>query len=78
MILHSLLEDSIASLEYYMEHILYQVDPDFQRNVDPGLSEKVDPMPKITLLLKNSYLINSRVLILNMTIAFLKFEPKIS
>ena len=78
MILYSLLEDSIASLEYYMEHILYQVDLDFQRNVDPGLSEKVDPMPKITLLLKNSYLINSRVLILNMTIAFLKFEPKIS
>ena len=59
-----------------MEHILYQVGPDLQRNADPGLSEKVDPMSKITLFLKNSYLIKSTVLILNMTVAFLKLEPK--
>ena len=37
---------------------------------EPGLLEKVDPIPKFTVLVDDSFLTNCRVLISNMTIVF--------
>ena len=44
---------------------------------DNGSLEKVDPIPKFTVSVKNSFLTNWRLLISNMAIVFLKFDPKI-
>ena len=41
--------------------------------VDPGPLEKMDLMPKFTTFVKETVLLNTRVLMSNMTIAFLKF-----
>ena len=38
--------------------------------MDPGPLEKVDPIPKFTVLTKNLFLTNLKVLIPNMTLAF--------
>ena len=43
---------------------------------DPGSLEKTDPLPKFTIMVKNSFLVNLRVLISNMTIIFSKFQSK--
>lgn len=39
------------------------------RKVDPGPLEKLDPMPKFTKSVKNSFLTNLSLLVSNMTIA---------
>ena len=43
---------------------------------DPGSLEKTDPLPKFIIMAKNSFLVNLRVLISNMTIIFSKFHSK--
>ena len=43
----------------------------------PRTSEKADPIPKFTVLVKDSYLTISRVLISSMTILFSNSNPKI-
>ena len=44
----------------------------------PGPLEKADSIPKFTVLVKDSYLTISRLLISNMTILFSNSNPKIS
>ena len=52
---------------------LYKADP-YPEPVDPGRRE-AGTTPKFTILVKNSLLINSWVLISNMTIAFPNSSP---
>ena len=57
---------------------LYKVNPDpdqdlEKKQTDPGPLEKADPIAKFIARIKNSFLTNSRVLISNMAIVFLKF-----
>ena len=52
-------------------HKAYQnPDSDLQKNCDPGPLEKVDAISNFTRNVKNLVLINSRVLISNMTVDF--------
>ena len=44
--------------------------PGSWEKTDPGPLEKADPMPKLTVRNKNSFLTNSRILIVNITIDF--------
>ena len=45
------------------------------KKADPVPLEKADPTPKFTVLVKNLFLRNLRVLISNITIVFLKVQP---
>ena len=59
-------------------HKAYQnPDSDLQKNCDPGPLEKVDAISKFTRKVKNLILINSRVLISNMTEDFSNSSLKI-
>ena len=51
--------------------------PRTSEKADPGRLEKADPIPKFTVLVKDSYLTISRVLISSMTILFSNSNPKI-
>lgn len=44
--------------------------------VGPEPLETADPKPKITVLVKGLFLINLRVITSNMSLAFLKLQPK--
>ena len=60
--------------------ILYKADPDSNPDLqkNPGHLENKDRMPKFTVLVKSSFLINWRVLISNMTYSFFSnSRPKI-
>ena len=43
--------------------------PESSDKADPRHLEKVDPIPKLTVWVKGAFMINSKVLISNMTIA---------
>ena len=53
-------------------HTLYLQKFGPLEKADPEPWEKVDPMPKFTILVKNTFMANYRLLISNMTTIFLK------
>ena len=57
----------MVQLAYVIEWTQPGLGP--SEKVDAGLLEKTDSMPRFTIMVKNSFLINSR-LISNMTIVF--------